>query len=278
MPTRPRLLFGTGGVPHSSEELSTESGIRRIGELGLGCMEVEFVRGIAMTRATARTVGRVADTEGVTLSAHAPYYVNLNARDPKKAAASESRILRTAWLAYVFGARSAVFHCGFYMEDDPETAFESIRARVERMTREVETSCPGLRLRPEVTGKASTFGTLDEVVRLCEQIEGLAPAVDFAHWHARTGEANSYAEFADMLEQIGNRLGDEALRDMHIHVSGIEYGPRGERRHLPLRLSDFNYFDLLRALKDYRVAGLLICESPLLEADALFLSQTYEAL
>jgi deoxyribonuclease-4 len=65
---------------------------------------------------------------------------------------------------------------------------------------------------------------------------------------------------------------------MHIHVSGIAYGPKGEIKHLNLKESDLQYAELLQALKDYEVQGLLICESPNVEEDALLLQSTYNAL
>jgi deoxyribonuclease-4 len=278
MPHSGQLLFGTAGIPHSSDELSTESGIRRIHELGLGCMEVEFVRGVTMTPETAVSLAEVAERAGLVLTAHAPYYVNLNAREPGKVAASRARILRTASVSSLFGARSVVFHAGFYMKDDPGTASQKIKANIELMVEEIGSNGGSLRLRPEVMGRASAFGTLDEVLQLSEEIEGVAPVIDFAHWHARTGAANTYAEFVEILREIEARLGRQALDDMHIHVSGIEYGPRGERRHTSLALSDFNYVDLLRALKDTEVSGLVICESPLLEYDALILKKTYDLI
>ena len=60
-----------------------------------------------------------------------------------------------------------------------------------------------------------------------------------------------------------------------MHISGIEYGSNGEKNHLILKESDFNYPDLLVALKEFNVRGLVICESPNLEEDALLLSKTY---
>jgi deoxyribonuclease-4 len=81
-----------------------------------------------------------------------------------------------------------------------------------------------------------------------------------------------------VLEQIKNGLGDEAIANMHIHVSGIAYGQKGERKHLDLEESDLNYTELLQALKDYKAGGLVICESPSLEADALLLQESYHRL
>jgi deoxyribonuclease-4 len=127
-------------------------------------------------------------------------------------------------------------------------------------------------------GKPSQFGTIDEIIRLCRELDGVGICMDFAHWHARTGQANSYAEFSAILEQIKGGLGDQSLKNMHIHVSGIAYAQKGEKKHLDLPDSDLNYIALLRALKDYGVEGLVICESPSLEGDALLLQKTYRDL
>jgi len=127
-------------------------------------------------------------------------------------------------------------------------------------------------------GKPSEFGTPDEIFNLCTELEGLAPCLDFAHWHARTGKFNSYPEFAALLLQVKERLGRAALDDIHIHVSGIAYGLKGEIRHLNLKESDFQYVEFLQALNDYEVKGLVICESPNLEEDALLLQATYNTL
>ena len=133
-------------------------------------------------------------------------------------------------------------------------------------------------LRLEVTGKGTQFGTIEEVLSLSAELEGAAPCIDFAHWHARTGKFNSYPEFASILLQIRERLGSSALENMHIHVSGINYGKKGELNHLDLEESDFHYTELLTALKDYGVKGMVICESPNLERDAMLLQATYNKL
>jgi len=133
-------------------------------------------------------------------------------------------------------------------------------------------------IRPEITGKASQFGTLEEILALSTELEGVAPCIDFAHWHARTGKLNSYQEIASILEQVKERLGRTALDNMHIHVSGISYGKGGETKHLNLKESDFQYTELLKALRNYQAKGLVICESPNLEEDALLLQAAYNTL
>jgi deoxyribonuclease-4 len=241
-------------------------------------MEVEFVRGVYLNPEEARAVGEAARAREIRLSAHAPYFMNLNAREPRKVAASRQRIIHAARIASAFGGSSVVFHAAFYLGDSPRDMYPRVKLNLEQIMATLQEERITVSMRPEVTGKSSSFGTLDEVLDLSAEVKGVAPAIDFPHWHARTGKANSYDEFTDVLGQVEARLGRSALDDMHIHVSGIEYGPKGERRHLELAESDFNYVDLLRALKDRQVRGLVICESPSREEDALVLQQTYDAL
>jgi deoxyribonuclease-4 len=273
-----KLLFGTGGSPHSSPTKTTIDGIKRIAELGLGCMELEFVYGVRMGEAGARLVAETAKSEGVKLSAHGPYYINLNAREPAKVAASQQRILQTARIAAVCGARSVTFHAAFHLGSPPEKTYQVVRENLAQVLNQLKKEDNPVVIRPEVMGKPSEFGTLDEVLKLCTELEGTGICMDFAHWHAYTGEANSYAEFAAVLEQIKEKLGEQALNDMHIHVSGIAYGQKGEIKHLNLKDSDLRYVELLQALKDYKVRGLVICESPNLEEDALLLQESYHKL
>jgi len=272
------LLFGTGGTPHSAETPSTISGIERIAELGLGCMEMEFVQGVRMGEAGAHQVAEAATRHGVKLSAHAPYFINLNAHEPEKIAASQERILQTARIASLCGADSIVFHAAFYLGDPPEKTYRVVRKHLGEVMNQLKQENNRVLIRPEIQGKPSQFGTLDEVFNLSTELEGVAPCIDFAHWHARAGGFNSYPEFASILKQVKERLGRAALDDMHIHVSGIAYGKKGEIKHLDLKESDFQYVELLQALKDYEAKGIVICESPNLEEDAQLLQTTYNAL
>ncbi len=272
------LLFGTGGTPHSVKTASTIDGIKRIAELGLGCMEIEFVQGVKMGEAGARLVAETAAKERIKLSAHAPYFINFNAHEPEKIKASQGRILQTARIAAICGAESIVFHPAFYLGDLPEKAYNTVKNHLRVTLEQLKQENNRVWIRPEVMGKLSQFRTVEEIVDLCTELEGLAPCIDFAHWHARTGRFNSYREFTSILLQIKERLSRAALDNMHIHVSGIAYSKKGETKHLNLKESDFQYIELLKALKDYDVKGLVICESPNLEEDALLLQATYDTL
>ncbi len=273
------LRIGTAGIPASAKPQTTPDGIRRLAELGLDHMEIEFVRGVRMGEKTALTVGELAEELSISLTVHAPYYINLNSADPEKIEASKKRIVQAAKVGAAAGAVSVTFHAAFYHDDDPQQVYQLVKGHMEDMLEELARSGVNIRLSPETTGGPTQFGTLEELIRLGQELPGVYPCVDFAHLYARSlGEYNSYQHFAGVLQSIRDGLGEEALKAMHIHLSGIEYGPRGEKRHVPLEETELDYRAVLQALVDFDVAGWLTCESPILEEDALILKGLYEEL
>ena len=270
-----KLLFGTAGVPHSSPGTSSLSGIKHISHLGLDCMEVEFVKGVKMGSDTAKKIAESAQKLGIRLSVHAPYYVNLNSADKGKWLSSQERILNSARLAAQCGAQDVVFHCGYYGDGSPEDAFQNIKMGLQEIVSILKSERTPVILRAETMGKRSQFGSLEEILFLCREVDGLLPCLDFAHIHARDGKANSYLEFYRILTKISKKLGKESLSNLHIHISGVEYGSKGDIKHLNLKESDFKYDEWIQALKDFDVKGMVICESPIQEQDAVMLKDLY---
>jgi deoxyribonuclease-4 len=270
------LLFGTGGIPHSTTKpANLLNGLKRLAELGLGVTEMEFVYGVRMSETEASQVASTAQKYKIKLTAHAPYYINLNAHENEKLVASQERLLQTARVASLCGANSVAFHTAFYLKDDPQIVYARIKKLMVGMVADLKKQNRYLWLRPELMGKRSQFGSLEELLNLCSEVEGIAPCIDFAHLHARTGKYNSYYEFKSVLNQMEKRLGRTALDNLHIHLSGIKYSAAGELNHLNVQESDLKYTELLQALKEYAVKGVVICESPNLEEDALHLQETY---
>ncbi|MEL4305942.1 TIM barrel protein [Methanococcoides sp. LMO-2] len=270
------LLFGTAGTPLSAKKRGSVEGIQRIRELGLGCMELEFVRGVRMKEGMAERVRATAEEEGVALSVHAPYYINLNSAEDEKIDASIERIYQSARIGALCGASSIVFHPAYYHKQDSEVVMERVNVLLGKLASRLEDEGIDAVLRPETTGKPTQFGSLEETLMMAEAIEGVMPCIDFSHLHARSsGEFNTLEEFRDVLGKVEEYLGKEGLEDMHCHVSGIEYGEKGEKNHLVLRESDYNYTDLMAAFREFGVKGLVICESPNLEEDALLLQDTF---
>ena len=278
MATAPRgLLFGTAGVPLSASEDSSLAAIERIKALGLDCLEIEFVKGVKMGFDTARKVREKAAALGVRLSVHAPYFINLNSEDPGKRLSSQERLLNTARIGAACGAASVVFHAACYGKDSAEKTYAAVKKELGTVQSIVRTERLGITLRVETMGKRSQFGSLDEVLTLCRELDGLQPCLDFSHLYAREGKINSYSDFHRVLSKVARKLGPRALRNAHIHIAGIHYGDKGEIKHLNLEDADFRYDEWLQALRDLAVEGLVICESPNLEEDALMLKKLYLA-
>jgi deoxyribonuclease-4 len=277
-PPAEKLLFGTAGIPHSAGLASSLSGIKRIAELGLDCLEIEFVKGIMMGGETAQKISERASSCRIELSVHAPYYINLNSAEPGKKLASQDTLLRAARMAAKCGARSVVFHAGYYGRDDPGRAYDNIKGSLRDIISILRSERNPVLLRLETMGKRSQFGTLEEVLFLCREIDGVQPCIDFSHIHAREGKFNSYRDFSRVLRKIEKKLGSPALRNLHIHISGVIFSDKGELKHINLMESDFHYDDWLQALRDFGVGGMAICESPNLEADALMLKKLYRSL
>lgn len=273
------LLFGPAGVPLSASSRSTLDGIPQVKKLGLDCMELEFVRGVRMSPDMAEQVKSLAEKHGVVLTAHAPYYINLNSSDSAKTQASIKRILETARITSICGGYSITFHAAYYMSLSKEKVYDVVKSHLRNITRTLKAEGVNLWIRPETTGKTSQFGDVDELIRLSQEVEQVLPCIDFAHLHARSnGKVNSYSEFCAVLERLEKGLGRQVLGNMHIHMSGIEYSEKGERNHLILKDSDMKYEELLKALNDFKCKGCIINESPNLEEDALLMKKTYQQI
>jgi len=272
------LLFGTAGIPLSTPKpASSVNGVLRVRELGLDAMELEFVRGVKMSDDLAYKVRSVSEAAKVVLTAHAPYYINLNSPEKAKVEASINRILETARVAHKAGGWSIVFHPAYYGKDSAEVVYDRVKEALKKVVETLKDEGVSVWVRPETSGGLAEFGGLEEVVRLSQEIENVLPCVDFAHIHARSrGKYNSYEEFAQIFNYLEKELGKEVLKNMHMHFSGIEYGEKGEIKHLNLEESDFKYLDLARALKDYSIEGVIISESPNIEGDALLLKRAYQ--
>jgi len=168
-----------------------------------------------------------------------------------------------------------VLHAAFYQKSSKQDTYKRVSKALKELTGQFRDEGIPAVLRPETMGKRTQFGTLEEVLALSTEIEGVMPCLDFSHMHAREGKENSYSEFMAILSKVEETLGKEGLSNMHMHISGIKYDKNGEKKHLTLKESDFNYPELLRAIKEFKIGGLVICESPILEEDALLLRRIY---
>lgn len=273
------LLFGTAGTPIASKDRGSLAGVEMVRSLGLDCMELEFVRGVRMSAGLAAHVKEAAERNKVVLTAHGPYFINLNSLEKATARQSAQRIIDTARVTHLAGGYSITFHAAYYMKQDPAKVYDTVKIEMKEILKTLKDEDIKIWVRPETTGKATQWGELQEIIKLSQDLDMVMPCVDFAHLHSRTnGKFNSYAEFSQVLSDIEKGLGREGLDNMHIHMSGIAYTAKGERNHLELKDSDFKYKELMKSLKEFKVKGVVICESPVIEADALLMKKAYESI
>ncbi len=276
------LRFGTVSAPQTTPKSGTAAAVAHIRELGLDHLEIAWVRGVRVGDETCAQIKEIAQVRGVSLSIHAPYFINLNSQTPEKMAASHMHLLTAARRGFACGATDIVFHPGSYHNQPVEQVYENIvksLAEVWAILREEGTE---VTLRPETMGKPSLFGSLDELLALSRDVPGVLPCIDWAHLHARQldGAFNSYDEFSAALDAMRAALGDAAMQRVHFHLSGIDYGPKGEKAHLPLNEADLNYRALMQVFVDHGVQGTAAVEAPrpFHTADALTFQATYRRL
>ncbi|WP_292461129.1 TIM barrel protein [Methanothermococcus sp.] len=275
------LNFGTAGIPINVKPRTTKGAFDFLKKIELNAMEIEFVRGVNIKEEKAEELKNYSND--IILSVHAPYYINLNAKEQEKIENSINRIINSAKIISIFGKNSqknknVVFHPGYYLKMDKNEVYRTMLKNIDRMIEYLNENKINAMLRPETTGKISQFGSIGELISLSEELN-ILPCIDFAHIYARSlGRINDYNSFYKIMENMENKLGKRAINDMHIHISGIEFGKGGEKNHLPLNASNFNYKEVLKVLKDFNAKGTVICESPRMEYDALILKRVYGEL
>ncbi|MGD9091541.1 MAG: TIM barrel protein [Anaerolineales bacterium] len=273
--------FGTVGSPKSTPKKPGGSvgGVMRSAELGLRALELGWVRSVRVSEKTCAKIKEVADEEDVAISVHAPYFINLNADDeewPK----SRKRLMDAAHFGYLAGATDIVFHPGSYFGRPAEDVLPVAIQRLQGCLDELRAAGNPVVLRPETMGKSAMIGSLEDTLLMSQSIEGVEPCLDFAHLHARPGDGsmNTYGEWFKALQAYAQALGESSLTNLHIHLSGIEYSAKGEREHLPVQEADLDLNALLAALSAFRCRGRILCESPILEEDALFIQGEWEII
>jgi len=271
-----KLNFLTAGIPLRTEPKDYKNAFRVLEEMKLDGIELEFVHGVRMSENSQEVVKTISKEKNMIVTAHGPYYINLNSKEQEKIDASVVRIIDTALMADKVGAYSITYHAAFYMGNDKKIVFDRVSKQTERIIDIVEKESLKVWIRPETTGKVTQWGDLDEIIALSKEFKQVLPCVDFSHLHARSGGGfNTYDDFCNILDKIGSQIGQYALDNFHGHLAGIAYSDKGEKNHLELENSDMNYKDLLKALKKFDVKGALVCESPNIEADCKLIKDFY---
>lgn len=270
-----RVRFGPAGTPWAFKELkqSITELPRFLHEEGLDALEYEAVRWgqkPQIKRENAEKLGANAKAHDIWLSMHGSYFISLQSKKDV-AEASKRRLLACATAAQWMNAHMVVFHPGFYMGHGAKETLRSSINIVRNIVEDMQAHGLTVKLGLETMGKRSQFGSLDEVLTVCEQVVQTAPVVDWAHIHARTqGGLVTKADFVRVIDQIEKRLGRDVAENLHCHFSRMEFSVRGEVHHHTLdeTLYGPDFRVLAQVIVESGLKPVFICESPLIDVDA----------
>ena len=230
-----------------------ENTFKLLKENGLRCAEVAFTHSVYMkNNKIAQKVGESAKKYDIDLSVHCPYYINLISADKMKIGASKKRIITSAERGHHMGAKYIIFHAGYYGKFSKEDAYEGIRQAVDDMQDYIKDKKWKVKLAPEVMGKNTSFGTIDELYDLHKETK-CAVCVDFAHLKAHYRGKIDWKHVFDIMKKF-------RFKPLTAHMSGIEFGPKGERRHVLTPSKEIK--TVLEWIKKYKLDIRLINESP----------------
>ena len=248
--------------------------------MGLDAFEYQCGHGVRLAEDKARQMAALAAEKGIVFSVHAPYYISMSSLDEEKRLGSIRYLLQSAQLCRALGGRRIIFHPGSCGKQSRaaalEKALDTLRRGVEALD---EAGYGDMTLCPETLGKIGQLGDLDEVLALCGVDERIVPCIDFGHLNARTlGGIRSKADYAAILDRMGEALGDERARKFHVHFSRIEFSAGGEKRHWTFAETQYGPepAPLMELLAERRLAPVVICESAGTQAeDARTMGQIY---
>lgn len=233
-----------------------------LAKMDLGAYEYAGGRGIKINEDMARRLGEEANNAGIAVSIHAPYFINLANTDPARRQKSREYLYQAAQTVRFMGGERVIFHPGSGT-GNREAAMQLALAEMEILILEVMEPF-GVILCPETMGKLNQLGSLDEILTLCSVDARFLPTLDFGHINAITqGGLKDRSDFARVLDRVGDRLGEDRMRRVHIHFSHIEYGPSGEKRHLDFSDEVYGPFfePLALELASRGMEATIICES-----------------
>ena len=276
------ICFGPAGNSESFYAQGHKSTIEQpkwLYDLGLNAYEYSFGHGVRLSEKTGRAMGEEFQKYHISVSIHAPYYINFATEDPQKQQNSTGYILQCAQAARYLGAKRIVFHPGVQGKGERKEAVARITEGIERtLTVLDDQGYSDLTLCPESMGKIGQIGDLTETIDFCRLGQRLIPCIDFGHLYARSlGSFQGKEAYQRLINEIGKHLGEERLRQLHIHFSRIEYTKGGEKRHWTYRDTQWgpDIEPLLELIVAHNMEPVVICESSGTMAED---AKTYQAL
>ena len=273
------IKFGPSGNCESFYEKGNKSTLESpkwVRDHNLDIFEYSFGKGYILSSQTAQNIGEEFKKFGVELSLHAPYFINFANPDPEMYEKTKGYIRTGIKFLRLMGAKRLIFHPGSCGKMTRDEAYALTKVRMKEFIDELnrEGLLEGIYLCPETMGKQMQIGTVEEIIDLCELNEHLLPTFDFGHINSRTGGSlKTKEDYKKVFEYCKERLGEERTTKCHIHFSKIEYGAKGEIRHLNFDDEKYGpkFEPLAECLIEMKLMPHIICESAVGKLKMLFL-------
>lgn len=248
---------------------------------GLNAFEYPFNRGVALKDETAMALGKAFAEEDIEISVHAPYYINLAGTNDDLLEKSYGYVIDSLKKLKLLGGKHCVVHPGTCGKLPRDEAFELLKQRTKELVKRVkEAGITGVYICPETMGKSQQLGTYQEIAEICSYDDMLVPTIDFGHVNAfEHGSLKTPEDFEKVIKYLIDNLGFEKVKNMHIHFSKIEYGDKGEIKHLTFEDKVYGpeFENLAIVLKKYNLEPMIICESRDTQSqDARNMKEIYE--
>ncbi len=281
------IKFGPSGNSQSFFDEGYERTIDApawIAKRNLDIFEYSFGRGVLVSSDTAKAIGDEAKKYNIEITAHAPYFINFAGIDEEKMQKSYDHLINSVKIEKAFGGNRVVFHSGSETGQEREVAFNKVKENVQIVMEKImKLGYEDIMVCPETMGKYSQIGTVQEIIELCKLHPNIYPCVDFGHVNCILQGAlktsDDYKKY--ILDPMLNELPFEKVKKMHVHFSKIEFGPKGEKRHLTFEDTNYGpeFEPLAKVLAEYKLEPYILSESAGTQAeDAWTMKQIFKNL
>ncbi|MDE5755852.1 MAG: TIM barrel protein [Clostridia bacterium] len=281
------IKFGPSGLCEQFSESGKKHTIEAgawLKDLGLDCFEYSFGRGVMIKSQTAEEIGKEFAGNGIEISVHAPYFINLATQEEEKAANNHRYIFDSLRALKSFGGKRCVFHPGSPLKTPRAEAMKILLGRFEEVLRiKNEEGFEDLILCPETMGKIAQLGDLEEVIAMCKLgDDNIVPCIDFGHLNSREkGLYFTKDDYKRTIDRLLDGVGESKTDRMHVHFSKIQYSSGGEVRHLTFDDTTYGpeFEPLMQVFADYKLNPYVVCESAGSQTrDALAMKTYYKSL
>ena len=223
--------FGVAGVPVNYKGKLNDF-YNWLKDMNLNAYEVQCTFGFKMSDKTKQLVSQ-AQNDGFYISIHGPYYINLGSVNSAVVERSIDILKQGIELAKSINCTRIIFHPGGGHENT-ETGRKDAIKRIIKHLNDIasQVDMGDVKFYPEIGGKTANLGSLDEIIEICKQCEYAYPCIDIAHLHAREfGSIKSKDILRAKLEHLRTELPNK-FDKVHFHAYTINYGDKGEIKHL----------------------------------------------